>query len=141
MIEPLVAGLRPEPHERPYWDALREHRLVLQQCIECGQRQHYPRSVCMSCLSDSLNYVDCSGRGSVYSYTVIRRPPLPALRSLVPYALALVDLDDGVRMVSNIVGDPEQVRIGRRVAVDFCDVTDEVTLPVFRLLPDGWPAT
>jgi uncharacterized OB-fold protein len=136
MIELLVAGLRPAEHERPYWDALREHRLVLQRCTACRRFQHYPRSLCKSCLGDALEFVESPGRGTVYTFTVIHRAPLQELRSLAPYTLALVDLDEGVRVMSNVASDPSSVRIGLPVAVDFADVTDAVTLPVFIPVTD-----
>lgn len=132
MIELLVAGLRPEAYEQPFWEALREHHLVLQRCAGCGQFQHYPRSLCTKCLSDALEFVASPGHGKVCSFTVIHRAPLLELRPLTPYILALIDLDEGVRMMSNIVGDPREVRIGCPVVIDFVDVGDEVTLPVFR---------
>jgi uncharacterized OB-fold protein len=136
MIELLVAGLRPEGHERPYWDALREHRLVLQRCTACERFQHYPRSVCVSCMGDALEFVESRGRGTVYTFTVIHRAPLQELRPLAPYTLSLVDLDEGVRVMSNVAGDPASVRIGLPVVVDFADVTDAVTLPIFRPVTD-----
>jgi uncharacterized OB-fold protein len=132
MIDLLVAGLRAEAHERPFWDALREHRLVLQRCTGCGHFQHYPRSLCKSCLSDALEFVASPGHGTVGSFTVIHRAPLAELRPLTPYMLALIDLDEGVRMMSNVVAEPRDVYIGCPVAVDFVDLASEVTLPVFR---------
>jgi len=136
MIELLVNGIRPEPHERPFWDGARDHRLLLQRCAACGQLQHYPRSVCRHCLSDALDFVESAGNGVVYSFTVIHRAPLQELRPFAPYTLALVDLDEGVRFTSDVLGDPADVRVGLPVAVDFLDVTDEVTLPVFRPVLD-----
>jgi uncharacterized OB-fold protein len=132
VIDMLVAGLRPEAHERPYWDALREHRLVLQRCSECRYFQHYPRSLCTRCLSDRLEFVASPGRGIVHTFTVIQRAPLPELKALTPYVLALIDLDEGVRMMSNIAGDSREAQIGLAVVVDFVDLAHEVTLPVFR---------
>ncbi len=86
----------------------------------------------MRCLSDALHFVASPGRGVIYSFTVVHRAPLEELRPLAPYTLALVDLDEGVRLMSNITGDPRHVRIGLPVTIQFVDVTEAVTLPVFR---------
>ena len=125
---------KPDKDSAVYWDAARRHELVLQRCLACHRFRFYPRSVCPHCLSDQFEWEGASGRGHIYSFTVIHRPPAPAFRDRVPYVLALVELEEGVRMMTNIVGcDPESVEIGRIVEVTFDDVTDEVTLPKFRL--------
>lgn len=117
----------------PYWAALKEHRLILKRCRDCGRHHFYPRALCPHCHSDALEWADASGRGSIYSYTVARRPAGPAFKADAPYVVAVVDLDEGARMMTNIVTDDvESVRIGQRVAVAFEAVTDEITLPKFR---------
>ena len=118
----------------PFWAALREGRLELQRCGGCGRYVFYPRALCSHCHSDALEWVPASGTGTVYSYTVARRPAGPAFAADVPYVLVLVDLDEGVRMLTRLLtADVDSVRIGARVVVDFEVVTDEVTLPAFRL--------
>ena len=83
-------------------------------------------------------WIDARGTGSVYSYTVARRPAGPAFKPDAPYVVAIVELDEGARMMTNIVGcPPESVRIGQRVVVAYEDVTDEISLPKFRLSPQG----
>ena len=125
---------KPDRDSAVYWDAARRHELVLQRCNSCHRFRFYPRSVCPHCLSDEFEWQTASGRGHIYSFTVIHRSPSPAFRDRVPYVLALVELEEGVRMMTNIVGcDPEAVAIGEAVEVTFDDVTDEVTLPKFRL--------
>lgn len=125
---------KPDNDSAVYWDAARSHKLVIQQCLECQKFRFYPRSVCPHCLSDTFEWREASGRGRIYSFTVIHRAPTPAFRDRVPYVLALIELQEGVRMMTNIVGcDPESVEIGKAVEVTFDDVTDEVTLPKFRL--------
>lgn len=110
----------------PFWDATRSKRLVFQRCDDCGAPVWYPRAVCPSCLSGDLTWTEATGRGTVYSVSVHYRAPAPELADDVPYAVALVDLDDGPRMLTNVVGcDPEAVRIGDRV------------LATWRALPDG----
>lgn len=118
----------------PYWSALREGRLLIKQCEDCGKSHFYPRLLCPHCHSDRVDWAQASGDGEIYTYTVARRPAGPAFKADLPYVVALVQLDEGPRIMTHIVcGDVGEVRIGRRVKVDFVAVTDEVTLPKFRL--------
>jgi uncharacterized OB-fold protein len=117
---------------RPFWEGCQRHELRLQHCQACGAYQHYPRALCRACHSDKLAWETVSGEGTIYSYTVCHRPAGPAFKDDVPYVVALIDLKEGARMVSNIVTDaPDAVRIGQAVRVSFDDVTDEITLPKF----------
>ena len=120
---------------RPYWEAAKRHELMMPRCNDCGKFVFYPRIHCPHCKGTSLTWQKLSGRGTIYSYTVPRVPITPAYKDSVPYVVALIDLDEGPRMMANIIDcDPEQVSIGARVEVVFQDVTDEVTLPQFRLV-------
>lgn len=135
--DPTTPVSRPLPtihgEAREFWEGCARHELRLQECRACGRRQFYPRALCRHCWSTDLTWVASDGRGEVYSFTVVRRAPSPAFDELVPYVVALVDLDDGVRMLSHVRGvDPDELEIGRRVEVEFDDLTDEVSLPVFR---------
>ena len=124
----------PDGDTKPYWDAAREHRLVIQRCRDCQKAIFYPRSVCPHCMSDRIDWIDASGRGTIYSYVVVHRAP-PAFADLAPYIVALIDLDEGVRLMSNIVdGARSNVTIGAAVEVMFDDVTTEISLPRFRLV-------
>lgn len=125
---------KPVPHpnavSRPFWDAARRHELILQQCSECGAHIYYPRSRCSNCLSDKLEWKPCSGRGTVYSYTVVWRTPTRAFADK-PYVLAIIELEEGARMTSNILAEPGLVKVGMPVRVSFDDVTPETTLVKF----------
>lgn len=124
-----------DPESRPYWDALKQHRLILKQCRACNHSHFYPRELCPHCHSNDLHWVEASGTGTIYSFTIARRPAGPAFKADVPYVIAVIDLDEGPRMMTNIVTDDvEGVRIGQSVRVTFDDVTDDVTLPKFRQL-------
>ena len=127
---------RPAPeitgHAEPFWAAARDGRLVIQRCPACGHVQHYPRPWCTNCLHDAPEFVESSGEGTIYTFTVIRRSAVPAFAARVPYVLAFVDLDEGVRMVTNIVEcDPDSVRIGQRVRARFEPIDDERTIVLF----------
>ena len=123
---------RPDPDSREYWRACREHRLLIQECAVCGHLQFYPRVICTACRGRELGWKEAMGTGSVYSYTVVRRPPSDAFAKDVPYVLALIDLDEGVRLMTNVIGcNPEEVVIGMRVGVSFQDVSPDLALPMF----------
>lgn len=137
---PASAG-RPLPviddDSAPFWAAARGRRLRVQRCTQCDRHVFYPRALCPHCHIELVDWVDCSGHGTIYSYTVARRPAGPAFADDVPYVVVLVDLDEGVRMLSNLITDDvESVRIGGRVVVRFEDIADGVTLPLFESAPD-----
>ena len=121
---------KPTPTSQPFWDAARRHQLSLQRCAACGKFIYYPRERCPHCFSDKLGWESVSGRGKVYSYTVVRRASSRAFGE--PYVLAIVELDEGPRMTTNIVAAPESVKVGMPVAVHFDDVTPERTLVKFK---------
>lgn len=128
----------PEPNAatRPFWDAAREHRLLIQRSKRTGKYVFYPRLVSPFGTDDVLEWTEVSGRGSVYSYTVARRPTGPQWADDGAYVIAIVELDEGPHLTANIVGcDPGSVRIGMPVEVSFDDVTPEVTLVQFRPRP------
>jgi uncharacterized OB-fold protein len=116
----------------PFWVACKEGRLVLQRCLDCDALQHYPRSLCLSCASQRLDFVDASGSGVVHSYTVVHRSPDPE-RLPAPYVVALIRLDEGPMIMSNVIGaDPETIYCEQPVTVEFVDLEDGNRLPVFR---------
>jgi uncharacterized OB-fold protein len=122
----------------PFWAAAAEHSLRIPRCRSCDRHIFYPRALCPHCHSDDLEWTEVSGLGTIYSFTVARRPAGPAFADAVPYVVILVDLDEGARMMSNLVTDDvETVRIGQRVRVEFEDAGEGVALPVFRLLEEA----
>jgi uncharacterized OB-fold protein len=125
----------PVPNEdsRKFWDACRENKLLLQQCKACGHVRFYPRILCTECGSTETTWIELSGRGNVYSHTTIHRAPSAAFKADVPYVLALVSLEEGGRMMTNIVGcKPEQVAIDMPVKVIFEKYSDEIYVPKFE---------
>ena len=126
----------PSHVSRPFWDAAKEHRLTYQRCTACGTRVFYPRDVCPGpeCFGvGTLEWAESSGKGWVYASSISYQPAHPAFAADVPYVLAIVELDEGVRMHTNVVGiDPKEVAIGMRVEVAWDDVTPEFSLPKFR---------
>jgi uncharacterized OB-fold protein len=131
------AYAKPLPHldeeNRPWWEALKRHELYLQRCRDCGALRYYPRALCPECLSSRTEWIRSKGTGKVYTFTITYQNATAGFRDALPYVLAYVELDEGLKMLTNIVDcRPEQVRIGMPVAVVFDDVTPEVTLAKFR---------
>jgi uncharacterized protein len=118
------------PDNEFFWKGLREHRLLLQRCTECEALRHPPRPMCPSCRSVSWDAIEASGRGTVYSFVIPRHPPLPWFPE--PYVVALVDLEEGTRFVTNIVGiAPDEVTIGMPVEVRYEQFDGDLVLPLF----------
>lgn len=127
---------RPLPHPsaltRPFWDGARRGRLMVQRCHACSAHIFYPRYLCPVCGCPDLRWVDASGRATVFTYTVARRPTHPAFADRVPYVIAVVELEEGPKLTTNIVDvDPDTVAIGLEVEAMFEDV-GEITLVNFR---------
>jgi len=132
----LRALPRPDHASRHYWQSAADGTLVLQRCTQCDQFQFYPRSLCAACAGDT-EWVTASGRGTLYTYTVIRQNRSEAFAPLSPYAVGIVQLDEGVRMMSNIVDcDIEALRVGMPLEVVILRAADDVGLPFWRPLGD-----
>jgi len=126
------------PAMRPFWDAARRHELVVQRCKRCGTHRFPARDICSRCLSREAEWARVSGRGAVFSWAVMHQVYHPGFASEVPYAVVVIALDEGARLVSNLVGcPPGEIRADMPVEVVFEDVTPEVTLPKFRPVPRG----
>ena len=117
----------------PYWEGCNEGRLRLQFCQTCERYQFYPRSLCSQCHGDALEWRDAGGHGRIASFTVIHRGLSPAYQA--PYVVALIDLDEGPRLMSNIVdAEASEISVGDAVTVEFATWADGVDLPVFRIV-------
>jgi uncharacterized protein len=118
---------------RPFWEGCREGKLLLQFCDSCQQYQFYPRLYCMRCSSAKLHWVEASGQGVIYSYTIIHQNKSPEFISDVPYNVAIVQLEEGPRMMSNIVDiDPVDLRVDLPVTAVFDPINHTISLPRFR---------
>lgn len=128
----------PQPESEFYWGKAKEHELWLRQCGDCGGTYFYPRDICPACFSRKTEWVRSSGRGTLYSFAIVHRAPHPAFQGAIPYVVAMVELEGGARVPTNLIGiepSPEKIKIGMTVEVVFDDVTPEVTLPKFRPTP------
>lgn len=121
------------PDNRPFWDGCREHRIMLPTCRHCNQPHWPPGPVCPFCFSDELYWKQASGCGIVSSWVIVHKAWLPAFEADLPYNAVQVELEEGVRLTSNIVGvTNDAIQVGMTVQAVFDDVTPEVTLPRFR---------
>ncbi len=124
---------RPTEHSARFWAATTEGRFVVQRCPDCGEATFYPKVNCPACGSIELVDEDASGRGTVFTYTIARRPTHRAFADAGPYVIAIVELDEGPHVTTNIVGrDPEDVAIGMPVEVTFAGERDGIALPLFH---------
>ena len=124
---------RPSEQSAAFWAATAERRFQLQRCRSCSTAIFYPRINCPRCGSTDLAVEDASGRGTVYTYTIARRPTHRAFADAGPYVIAIVELDEGPHVTTNIVDcDPDDVSIGMPVEVRFADEVDGIALPLFR---------
>jgi uncharacterized OB-fold protein len=122
------------PLTEPFWEGTRRRELLAQRCTACDRFIWYPRHACPGCLGAAMEWVALSGAGSIYTFNVMRKPGNPMMAAAVPYIVALVDLDEGVRMTTNIVGDDlDDLRCDQRVEVDWSiELGDGRRLPTFR---------
>jgi hypothetical protein len=130
-----LIALTPDVFTAPFWDAAREHRLVIPRCTSCGTYRFPPSAFCYVCRTQDVEWVEQSGRGTLYSYTVAWHPLLPEVSDSVPYVPAVVELPGtgGVRLIANLVDvRPSEIRIGMDLALVWRDVHDDVTIPTFR---------
>ena len=122
----------PEPDSQPFWEATKDHELKYQKCDDCSSVVFFPRRHCTQCGSPNLSWYASAGEGTVYTFSVVRQNRSPSFRDLVPYVVAYVDLDEGFRMLTNVVGtSPENVKCGLRVKVQWEDQEGGLSLPLF----------
>lgn len=130
--KPVPRPLNPE-WTKPFWEAAKRHELVMPRCKTCDQLFFYPRSECPRCLSDHVEWMKVSGRGHLHTYTVVYQPANAAFCDDTPYIYAVVQLNEGPRMVSNVVQcEIEAVRVDMPLEAVFDDVTPEWTLVKFK---------
>lgn len=129
--EPLAT-----PETKPYWDAAARGTLQVQRCDECRRHYFYPRTTCPHCGSADVSWIECTGRASLYSYVISHRP---APGFTPPFVIAVVELEEGPRMMTNLVGidpDPEQLMLDMRLSVEF-EPRGDHHIPVFRPASDS----
>ncbi len=117
----------------PFWEATKQKKLLLQWCARCERPIHYPREFCPHCLSTELAWRESSGHGTIYAVSVMHKPGNPMMTDRVPYTVVLVDLDDGVRLLSNVIGcKPGEGHVGMKVRLAWEELPEGRHLPVFE---------
>ena len=124
--------IQQDSDSRPYWEGLAQGELRIQRCDVCSRAVFYPRSICPHCHADQLSWIVASGRGTIYSYTVAHQA-FGVFAEDAPYVVAIVELEEGVRMMTRIDAPRERVSIGLAVHVTFETMGENITLPYFRL--------
>ena len=121
------------PEAEPFWQGCKDGRLMLPRCRDCGRYHFYPRPFCPHCDGRNLEWHAASGTGTIYSFAVVAQPLEKAFADRVPYIIAIVELPEGVRMLSHIVDtDPAHVACGTKVRVEFAQTPAGVVAPLFR---------
>lgn len=117
----------------PFWDSLKERDVKVQKCQSCGRFRHVPKEICTCCFSTEFSWAPITGRGVVYTYTIVHRAPTPAYQASAPYAIVHVTMDEGFRMIGTLTGvDPESVAIDAPVRAVYRDVSPEWTILEFE---------
>lgn len=131
LLRPLP---QPDPDSAPFWEGIQKRQLLLQRCRECGTFRFPPGEICPHCLSRNAEWTPASGLGQVYSWIVVRHPiPRQTFADQVPYVVVLIDLEEGVRIASNLIDiDPEDIRDGMPVAVTYREIAPDRILHAFR---------
>ena len=125
----------PQPESDFYWEKCKAHELWLRHCRACDKAYFYPRDICPECFSRDTDWIQSSGRGILHTFCIVHRGPTPPFRDKVPYVVAIVELESGARMPTNLVqveADPEHVKIGMALEVVFEDLDEKISLPMFR---------
>lgn len=128
----------PQPESDFYWEKLREEQLWLRRCEACTVTYFYPRDICPHCFSRRTTWWQSSGKGTLYSFAIVHRPPTPDWKNSVPYVIAIVELEGGARIPTNLVNvepDPSAIHVGMAVTVVFRPVSPTITLPLFEPTP------
>jgi uncharacterized OB-fold protein len=127
-----------EDDTRPFWDAAKEGRFLVRRCNACGEVHHYPRPFCPGCWSDDVEWLEASGRATLYTWSTVYVNDLPPFAERLPYIAAVVDLAEGPRVMTNLVEcDGVELAIGMPVEVRYEPLDEQITVPVFAPSPSG----
>jgi hypothetical protein len=123
----------PSPETQPFWDACKEDRFLIQECEDCGKFQYHYRGFCCHCWSERVLDVELAGTATVWTFTVIERNRMDGFKDLVPYIVALVEVPQGLKILSNVINcNPDDVEIGMPVRLTFVDAEDGLRMPMFE---------
>jgi len=122
----------PDLETQPFWDGAREDKLLIRRCLDCDKTHFYPRPFCPTCWSTNVEWTEASGRATLYTWSVVHRNDLPPFGDRVPYVAAVVELEEGPRMITNVVeSEFDSLEVGMALRVAYQPISDDVTIPVF----------
>lgn len=122
----------PDLETQPFWDGAREDKLLIRRCRDCHKTHFYPRPFCPTCWSTNVEWMEASGRATLYTWSVVHRNDLPPFGDRVPYVAAVVELEEGPRMITNVVeSEFDSLEVGMALRVAYQPISDDVTIPVF----------
>ena len=123
----------PDAEQQPYWDGARDGKLLIKRCATCGKAHFYPRPFCPHCWSDEVEWVEASGRATLYTWSVVHRNDLPPFPDWIPYVAAIAELEEGPRMMTNVVDcDFDRLEMGMALEAVFHPTSEDVTIVQFR---------
>ena len=123
----------PDMETQPFWDGCKEGKFLVRHCNVCNEDHFYPRPFCPKCWGDDVEWKEATGRGTLYTYSIVVQNDLPPFNERVPYVAAVVELEEGPRVMTNIEGTPhDELRVGMPVTVGFRPLDDEITSAIFR---------
>jgi uncharacterized OB-fold protein len=125
----------PQPESDNYWEGAKAGELRLRKCDDCNQAYFYPRNICPDCGNNNTSWITASGKAKIHTFAIVHRPPHPGFMDDIPYVPAIVELEEGPRMATQIVNveaDPSAISIDMAVKVVFESITDEISLPKFE---------
>lgn len=131
-MENIIPRPDQDSDSEPFWTGLKKNKLFIQQCEHCGEYIFYPRLICPYCFSERVMWVKATGNGQIYSYTVVHRA-FGAFKDQTPFIIGIVELDEGVRMMTRILGNQNQVKIGKSVSIFYKKIDSNLTLPYFQI--------
>jgi uncharacterized OB-fold protein len=123
------------PESERFWQGCKQHELWLRYCNACAKAYYYPRDICPVCGSRDVTWKQATGRGTVYTFAIVQRAPTPAFAEDAPFVTAIIELEEGPRMLSIITGvepEPSKLSVGMPLEVTFEDITEEISLPKFQ---------
>ena len=132
---PKITPPVPQPESDFYWEKCKEGELWLRHCKSCDKTYFYPRDLCPMCFSRNTDWIQTDGKGTLHTFAIVHRGPTPAFRDKAPYVTAVVELQGGARMPTNLVEidpDPEVIKCGMALEVTFEKLDDNISLPMFR---------
>jgi len=126
----------PDLETKPFWDGCKDGRFLIRHCNACGADHYYPRPFCPTCWSDDVAWKEASGRATLYTYSVVHVNDLPPFGERVPYVAAIVELEEGPRVMTNVEGvEHDALQIGMPLVVEYKPISDDITIAIFRPAP------